>query len=192
MTFTTLINRSILVLFVISLSANLNLAKAQKKLKKSISIQSTQTIQATPQEVYNVLSELERYSEWSPFLVADPEQKNNVTGENGQVGSTFHWEGVAEKSQGSQTLTEIKNNEYLRMECTIEKPFKSNPVFEYRILETENGVEVVQDFSLQLSGFDNFMMKLFGVKKHMTTTNQLGLDRLKTLVENGNSLSAND
>ncbi len=150
---------------------------------KSLQVVSTQQIEASQTEAFDLLRDLERFPEWSPFVVTDPEQKNHVTGEVGQIGSIFHWEGVAEKSKGAQTLTSVSGQEYLRMECDIVKPFKGQPVFEYRIKETETGVEVTQHFEFACSGFERFMMKLFGVKKDIAETNQLGLDRLKTLLE---------
>jgi len=127
--------------------------------KKALKVVSKKEIKAAQVEVYDVLRNLERFPEWSPFIVEDPEQKNYVTGEAGQVGSAFHWEGVAEKSKGLQTLA------------------------------VEDGVvEVTQTFELKCSGFNRFMMKLFGVKKHITKSNELGLTRLKTLLENETTL----
>lgn len=151
--------------------------------KKVIHITSKIQVGATQPEVYTLLADLSKYPEWSPFLVKDPKQKNHVTGPVGQVGSTFHWEGVAEKSRGHQTLAELKDNNYLKYDCTIEKPFKGNPVFEYRLNKVGDSIEVVQDFNLHLTGFNHFMTKLFGVKKKMTAVNQLGLERFKAYIE---------
>lgn len=158
---------------------------AQKKVLKVV---SKKNIEAAQVEAYDLLRNFERFPEWSPFIVEDPEQKNYVTGEAGEVGSAFHWEGVAEKSKGLQTLAVADGSQYLRMECDIVKPFKGQPTFEYQITETENGVEIVQTFELKCSGFNRFMMKLFGVKKHIAKTNELGLTRLKTLLENETAL----
>lgn len=151
--------------------------------KKHIHIQTKTIISASPSQVYEVIKSLEQFPEWSPFLVADPDQKNYVKGIDGEIASSFHWEGVAEKSQGYQTLAKLRENEYLRFECVISKPFKSTPVFEYQLEGNEQGVLVIQDFELKLSAFDHFMTKLFGVKKKMEETNQMGLERLKAYVE---------
>lgn len=151
--------------------------------KKAIKIISKVTIGATVGETFNTLCSLERFTEWSPFVVTDPDQKNHVTGVNGELGSTFHWEGVAEKSEGFQTLAAMEGDDYLRMECTISQPYKSQPIFEYQLTKKAGGVEVLQTFTLESSGFSRFMMGLFGVKKKMRAMNQLGLDRLKALLE---------
>jgi Polyketide cyclase / dehydrase and lipid transport len=151
--------------------------------KKVISITSKIEIKATQSEVFALLKNLERYPEWSPFLVTDPKQKHHLTGITGELGSSFYWEGVTEKSKGFQTLTALSNNDHIKYACTIEKPFKGNPIFDYRFSQKEGTIEVVQEFNLGLSGFSYFMTKLFGVKKKMIATNKLGLERLKSLVE---------
>lgn len=156
--------------------------------QKNIAITSSTVINASQAEVLQILKSYEKFPEWSPFLIADPEQKHHVTGEDGEVGSTFHWEGVGEKSKGSQTLTTAEAD-YLKMDCTITEPFKSNPVFEYHLTNTPNGVEVVQEFQVEVGRFSHFMMKLFGVKKQMIETNALGMQRLKDYVESQSTLA---
>jgi len=168
------------VLFAIFFFGISFILAAQKKL---LQVVTTQHIEVSKTEAFDFLRNFERFPEWSPYIVTDPEQKNHTTGEIGAVGSVFHWEGVGEKSQGTQTLTAAKSNEYLKMECDITKPFKGQPTFEYQIKETENGVAIVQNFELKCSGFSLFMMKLFGVKKDIAKVNELGLSRLKTLLE---------
>lgn len=156
------------------------LAQAQQT---GISITSGTTILASKQEVMDYLRFLERYPTWSPFLVADPEQKHHVTGTDGQVGATFHWEGVAEKSLGAQEIVWIEGQDSIKMACHIMKPFKGHSSFSYQLIEREGAVEVVQHFHLPAKGFTRFMLRLFGVEKQMAETNQLGMDRLKAAVE---------
>lgn len=157
--------------------------------QRQIVITTVQHIEAPADQVFDVLSHLDRFPEWSPFLVSDPDQTYHVSGESGEIGSTFHWEGVGEKSLGSQTISEMEKATSLRMDCDIQKPFAGRPVFEYQLKEVESGTEVTQVFTLQLSGFSYLMTKIFGVEKQMTTTNQLGMTRLTELLENGKAVA---
>ncbi len=157
--------------------------------KKTITIVKTISVETTPANTYAVLSQLELYPNWSPFLLTDPEQKNHVTGENGALNSAFHWEGVAEKSKGYQTLIALEADHYLKFECTIEKPTKAKAFFEYEVQADEDGTSITQTFTVPTSAFGRFMMKLFGVEKEMATTNQLGLERLKAYLESGEVLA---
>jgi len=101
----------------------------------------------------------------------DPEQISIVVGEDGTVGSRFSWQGVAEKSKGHQILTALNENDSIRFDCRVEKPFKGNPIFSYSLTPSENGVTVIQDFELRLFRFAHFMTKIFRVKKKMIKSN---------------------
>ncbi|NRB52664.1 MAG: hypothetical protein HRU41_33695 [Saprospiraceae bacterium] len=117
--------------------------------QKSITIVSQVWIDGEQETVFNKLRSLQEFTDWSPFLVSDPEQKNWVEGVDGEIGSAFHWEGTAEKSEGIQKLVAMKGQNYLRMECEIFKPYKSQPVFEYELQEKDGKVQVVQTFTLK-------------------------------------------
>ncbi len=150
---------------------------------KGIAVQTIENIEAPVSEVYDILRSLERFPEWSPFKVTDPEQKTSVTGPDGEVGAVFHWEGVAEKSKGTQTISELTEDSYLLMNCDIEVPYESQGIFEYVLTEKDGETIVTQNFTVPCSGFQKFMMKLFGAEKHMAEINALGLERLKALAE---------
>lgn len=151
--------------------------------QKVITIETVQWINASKEVVYDQIRFMENFPSWSPFIVQDPNQKNYVTGQDGEVGATFHWEGVNEKSQGSQTVTLLKVNEQVYMECNIEVPFKANPTFDYQLVEKDGGVEVTQTFTTEMAFPGNVFAAIFGVKKKMSETNKLGLERLKYVSE---------
>lgn len=165
---------SILCFLFIAHSSN-----AQKYIRSESNI----TIDASPQEVYDVIRSLEQFKYWSPFIVEDPNQINYIEGTDGEIGSIFHWEGVDEKSLGSQELTQLIGNEYVRLECDIKKPFKGQPLFEYHLTQTDQGTEVTQKFEVAMKGFSSFMARLFGTKRSIGKTNRLGLARLKEYIE---------
>lgn len=169
------------LLLITTIMATTNSTFAQK----SISVQTIKTIDAPANEVYDILRSFERFTEWSPFLVTDPQQKNYVSGADGQKGSVFHWEGVAEKSLGTQTLAELKENQYLKMNCDVQKPQKSKGVFEYHLKEENGQTIVTQNFSIPCNGFQKFMMGIFGVKKEVAKINKLGMERLNELASKG-------
>jgi len=170
----------IFTLVTILLCGFTNAATAQKN---TLAVKTVQQINATKAEVMDALKHYEQFPNWSPFLVTDPEQKYVIGGTNGELGSTFAWEGVAEKSQGVQTLAVINGNDYIRMDCEVVKPFKTNSIFEYTLVEKDGGVEVTQNFSSKMTGFSYFMARLFGAKKQIAEINELGLERLKNYVE---------
>ncbi|WP_340064935.1 SRPBCC family protein [Ascidiimonas aurantiaca] len=168
---------------VIVLVALVGILSLLAKDEKNISISSTQFVNAPVDVVYDEIRYLENYPNWSPFKVQDPEQKHKVTGQDGQVGATFHWEGVAEESKGSQTITELKKNKLVKVNCDITVPFQANPQFVYRLDAKNGGTEVTLDFDIEMKFPSNIIAYLLGLRDEMRATNQQGLDLLKELAE---------
>lgn len=150
---------------------------------ETIEIKSEILVSANKKDSFELLKNLERFKEWSPFIVTDPKQKNYVTGKVGEIGSTFFWEGVGEKSKGKQVLSKMDNLNSLLFECAIEEPFQGNPNFEYLLEEKDKQTKIIQNFKLTTSNVDYFFIWLFGVKSEMKEVNKLGLERFKTLIE---------
>ncbi|MFN0201369.1 MAG: hypothetical protein ACKVTZ_07605 [Bacteroidia bacterium] len=150
---------------------------------KRISITSKQFIKSSKQTVYDQIRFMKNFPNWSPFKVQDPEQKFTVTGQDGQLGATFSWEGVKEKSKGSQKVVALKENEKVDIQCNITEPFQANPFFSYTISEKDSGVEVTQQFYVDMPIPANVFGLLFGLKSKMTATNEQGLTLLKKVAE---------
>ncbi len=160
----------------------LNISKIGAQ-KNTLKVTSVEYINATKHEVMDVLKNYEEFPNWSPFLVSDPNQNYKIDGEKGQIGSTFSWEGVDEKSEGVQTISKIEKNDYILMDCEVSKPFKTHSTFEYTLEEKNGQIIVTQHFQSKMKGFSYFMAKLFGAKKEITEINKLGLSRLKQYIE---------
>ncbi len=150
---------------------------------QEIHIQKSVTINADIQTTFDNVVYLRNFPKWSPFYEADPSQKTEVKGNDGQVGAQFHWDGNDGKDLGYQEIKEIKPLEYIKMECDIQKPFKANPTFEYSFSKTENAVKVTQGFKLKSGLVDAFFMWLFGAKKDMEKMNARGMELLKMASE---------
>lgn len=151
---------------------------------QSIQIVKTVTIKGSRQEVFDMVKYLNNFPKWSPFLAEDPSQKHEVKGTDGTVGAQYHWDGNGGKDLGFQEIVKIDDQNFIGMQCDIQKPFVAKPTFDYYFAETANGIEVKQDFKVQSALPDAFFMWLFNAKAGMEKMNQQGLDLLKNAVEN--------
>ena len=156
--------------------------------KSTMQIVSRTSIAASKSQVYQLLANYQRFPEWSPFLVADPQQKHWVTGQIGEVGSKFHWVGVSEESEGYQEIKSLVVDKSLEMACTITKPFESKPTFSYDLSANGQNTLVTQTFQMPCSLIEKWMLQIFGVQTEIATTNTLGLSLLKKAVEKTASL----
>ena len=165
------------------LVASFSIAFGKTKKLRTINIQKEVVIKGTLDEVFDQVVYLKNFPHWSPFLEADPSQKIEIKGADGEIGAQYHWVGNKGKDVGYQEIKEIKPLEYIRIGCDILKPFAAQPVFEYSFLKMGDEVKVTQNFNLKSSSSDAFFMWLFGVKKKMEKTNERGLELLKISVE---------
>ena len=149
----------------------------------TIEINKSVTINASKTKVYPMVSLLQNYPKWSPFLAQDPTQKYWIKGTDGIVGAQYHWEGNKGKDLGYQEIIELTPDDLVGIKCVISKPFTAEPSFNYTFEATENGVIVNQNFKIESGLVDAFFLWLFGVKKEMEKTNQQGLDLLKMASE---------
>lgn len=148
-----------------------------------IAVTSTQFIRASRQSVYDQLRLMKNFPKWSPFLAQDPEQRYAISGNDGQVGATFSWEGVKEKSKGLQRVVGLKENEAVRIQCVITAPFQAQPQFNYSLTERPEGVEVRQEFEVAMPFPANVFGLVFNLKETMAKTNRAGLALLKKVTE---------
>ena len=148
-----------------------------------IKITKQVTIDGSQQEVFDMVKYLNNYPKWSPFLEADPAQKYELKGADGNVGVQFHWNGNGGKDIGYQEIVKIEEPKFVGVKCNIEKPFKATPTFDYSFASTSQGTVLTQDFEVESGIVDAFFMWLFGAKKEMAQINERGLTLLKNYVE---------
>ncbi len=148
-----------------------------------IEITKQVTIDGSQQEVFDMVKYLKNYPKWSPFLEADPEQKYELKGKDGEVGIQFHWDGNGGKDLGYQEIVKIEEPTFVGVKCSIEKPFSASPRFNYSFSSTSKGTVLTQDFALESGIIDAFFMWIFGTKKEMAKINERGLVLLKNHVE---------
>lgn len=153
---------------------------------KRISIISKQFVQGSRQQVYDQLRYMRNFPKWSPFLVQDPDQKFEVSGTDGEIGATFTWEGVRQKSKGEQKIVDLKENEEVTVQCNIKEPFHASPEFSYTLRDSLNGVEVIQYFEVEMPFPANIFGLVFNLKSKMAQTNEEGLALLKKQIEGEN------
>lgn len=148
-----------------------------------IEVRSVRSIAVEPSQAYDLVRNQRNFQKWSPWTVTDPDQRATFSGMDGAVGSTFEWNGVKEPGRGTQTVTRLEPGQLIEMRCDITEPYAAQPSFVYHFEPTSAGVQVVQDFTLEVAFPMNGIMRLMGLPDDMARTNMLGLERLKTLLE---------
>ena len=81
-------------------------------------------IGAPPAIIFDHVSNLHKFQEWSPFAKIDPAAKLTYTGPESGQDASFSWVGNGQAGAGSMTCTAARPGEQLDYRLDFLKPFK--------------------------------------------------------------------
>lgn len=138
-------------------------------------------------EVFQTVTSLGKFHTWCPSFEADPMQKHFMRGQDGQIGSKYTWQGVAKRSAGCLTLTNLRRDDYAAFQFQIIEPRASQPLVEYYFEPHSNthqditNVKVV--YTQKTSRPFNLISRLSGLKHKIEMSNGRSLTKLKQVIE---------
>jgi uncharacterized membrane protein len=91
---------------------------------KEWSVDREITINKPVSEIFPYVSNLEKQSNWSTFVLQDPKIKMTYTGEQGKIGSVAAYQSEV-VGNGHQKITKITENERVDIELTFLRPSPS-------------------------------------------------------------------
>ncbi|WGK70197.1 SRPBCC family protein [Candidatus Haliotispira prima] len=81
-------------------------------------------IGASKETIFPYIAVFQNWASWSPWLVLEPEAKQEYFGENGTVGSGYSWQGEL-VGAGKLTHEQVRENESVYCKLEFLKPFKN-------------------------------------------------------------------
>lgn len=149
----------------------------------SFAVTRSTVIHAAPARVFPLVSDLKAGLTWSPWEDLDPTMQRTFAGDDGQVGSSYHWSGNSEVGEGKMTLVEKQPNEMVKYRLEFIRPMEGENEVLY-VLSDQNGDT---HFTWTMTGQANFMQKavcLFMDMDEMVGSQfEKGLANLKQLAE---------
>lgn len=121
----------------------------------------TTTISASPEEVFEMVGNLEGWDRWSPWAQMDPDMDKTYAGEQGAVGSSYHWSGNRKVGEGKMTITEVAAPNRVKIDLNFIKPFKSQNVTEMTVDDTGDGQN--SQVTWRMTGPTTIMTKVMGL-----------------------------
>lgn len=126
-------------------------------------VERSQVLPASPDVVYAVVSDFNRFESWSPWAARDPNMKVTVEGEAGVAGAKYHWAGNDEVGEGEMIITKAEPGKTVQMDLHFMKPFESNSTTAYNLEASGEGTKMVWT----MTGQNDFMGKAFGMMMDM-------------------------
>jgi len=167
----------LLAIVIIVLIAALFVSK-DMNYEKSISISSPIN------KVWGFVNKLSEMDKWSPWKDKDPNMKQTLTGDDGNIGAKQSWESdVKNVGAGSQTITKIEQPTLLETQLDFIKPFKSTAQGYIKLSEEGEQTNVTWGFKSKMPYPMNLMKLFMNFEKEMDKEFGAGLTKLKELCE---------
>lgn len=88
-------------------------------------------IDAPVSKVFELVSDFRTWTSWSPWLIADPQTKVDISQPADQIGSTYHWSSDI-VGEGELEHRVVERNSYLESRLQFIRPMKSTCKTDFR------------------------------------------------------------
>lgn len=140
-----------LVVLVLGFVVVVSLQPAQFRVERSI------TVSAPANTVFAQVNDFRNWDAWSPWAKLDPDAKFSFEGPSSGVGAVFKWSGNDKIGEGSNTITESRPGELVRISLVFIRPFEDTSTAEFSF--KPDGENTVVTWSM--FGENNFISKAF-------------------------------
>lgn len=152
------------------------LQPAQYTVERSVAVN------APADKVYTVMSDFNRFGEWSPWEQYDPTMKKSIEGAPGTVGHRYHWVGNDQVGEGDMKLTKVEPGQRVEMDLDFLRPFPSKAKVAWIVANDGKGSKA----SWVMTGEnDSLVVRIFGLFRDgmLGKDFEAGLARLKVAAE---------
>ena len=148
---------------------------------KKYHFETSIVINAPIEKVYEQASSSKKFNEWNPWMSLDPNLKLTYSGNQGQVGDEYCWDGNDDVGQGCHVITALVPNQKIATKMMFKKPFESDATSDVVLTKEGNTTKVVWNMDCELD-YPMNLMKLM-MDYQMEDSYGKGLKKLKELSE---------
>lgn len=151
-------------------------------LPTSYTVEVSTAMNAPQKAVYSYMRNLENFDQWSPWAELDPEMTIETSGEAGEIGSSYSWQGNEDVGKGKMTISNLSDN---RIDITLQfiEPWESESKTWYVVEEVGNTSIVNWNMIGEMSYPWNIMSLFMNMEEMIGKDFYKGLNKLKTIVE---------
>ncbi|QES94329.1 SRPBCC family protein [Empedobacter brevis] len=150
-------------------------------LGKQYHFETSIVINAPIEKVYEQVSSSKKFNEWNPWMKLDPNLKLTYSGNQGEVGDEYCWDGNDEVGQGCHIITALEPNEKVATKMLFKKPFESDATSDVVLTKEGNATKVTWSMDCEFD-YPMNLMKLL-MDSQMEKSYGEGLSKLKELSE---------
>lgn len=133
-------------------------------------------------EAFQQVKDFSTWTEWSPWLPADPDAVVTISDDPASADSHYHWEGDL-VGEGHMANLELNEGQSIRQSLEFIKPWKSKSSVTWEFAKVDGGTKVTWNM---LGSLPWFMFWMKGMMKGFISMDyDRGLMKLKDLIEVG-------
>lgn len=159
---------------------------------KEVTVTRSTTINAPKNVVFDHITHFKDWTKWSPWFEMDPNSKITYSGEDGAVGSSYHWVGTDEKKTGEGEMTNTGiSGDTMKYTLNFMKPWKSEADGMLVVEDAGNGMsKATWQFHMKPKFPGNIFALFMDMDKMLGKDFDHGLENLKKLSEAGGGSAA--
>ena len=149
----------------------------------SLRVERTATIKAPPDKIYPLITDLRKWSAWSPWEKRDPAMKRTFSGADSGKGAVYAWAGNSEVGEGRMEIIEAAPPSKVGIKLDFIKPLEGHNLAVFTLTPKGDTTDV----SWVMTGPTPFIGKVLGVfmdmDKMIGNDFEAGLTNLKAAAE---------
>jgi hypothetical protein len=146
-------------------------------------VERTILIKADKQAVLDYAKSFKVARDWSPWMEKDPQVKITLKGTDGEVGSTYEWEGNDEVGAGKEEIKSITDSS-VSIDLNFLKPFESQADTYFKVATVGDSTQLRWGFDTEYGFVPSIFVMLMDVNSALEKDFDLGLSRIKANTEN--------
>jgi effector-binding domain-containing protein len=152
-------------------------------------VQKSIEIDAPVSKVYQMVSDYRTWTTWSPWLIAEPQAKVDISDRSNQVGSTYHWSGKV-VGEGRLEHLRLETDRLVEDRLDFIRPTKSKSKTGFKFEAIANRTKLVWSIDGNLPWYLFFLTPM--IKTMVGMDYQRGLTMIKELAETGRIASSTE
>jgi hypothetical protein len=145
-------------------------------------VERAMTIDAPPEKLVGILSDLRRGAEWSPYEKRDLAMKKTFSGPASGPGSKLEWDGNSDVGAGSLTVAEVTPAK-VTLDLAMTRPMNANNVVEYTLAPQGNATSMTWAMHGPMPLISKVICVFMDFDKMIGADMERGLKDLKALAE---------
>ena len=168
------------VIVVVLIAALLGYAVTQPD---AFRVERTTSINAPPEKVFALITDLRGWSAWSPWEKKDPAMKRTYSGAARGEGSVYEWDGNREIGKGRMEIADTAPPSKVVIKLDFLKPFEAHNLAEFTLEPRGNATNVTWAIHGPNLFIGKVMSVFFSMDKMIGKEFETGLANLKTVAE---------